>query len=228
MKIALDILAYLTVAAILAVTFGCAVTQTTDQPYYNYRAEMVLNMNGKAYKGLAITKIAGPLAIQITSPITLNRVELSTCSRHEVIRNIDKGWFDKVSNVMVYNYQPTAYELEGHCPLLIQAFNDQVQKAWGMVFFQSDQFLQAHVDCNGEGWTTLSGITVCQTKAGLEQQLSFAKPVKFEATPQCTIQSTDQKNFQVRSSVGWCKATFSDGVNFHDLVQLGYNQVINY
>jgi hypothetical protein len=143
------------------------------------------------------------------------------------VRNIDKGWFDKVSNVMTYEYLPTTHELEGHCPLLIQAFNDKVQKAWGMVMFRSDQNLSAHMDCNGGG-ITFSGVSICQTKAGLEQLLTFKAPVKFEAEPLCKIEQVDSKNYLVRSGIGWCKASFTDGKEFHDLIQLGYDQVINY
>ncbi len=223
-------LGVLVVFVILCEVFlsGCADTHTkTLKPYYAYRAEMLFTFGGNTYEGLAVTKLTGPIDIQIYSPITLNRVEISTCSRHEVIRNTTKGWFDSVKNTMVYRYIPTAYELEGHCPIHFQAFNDHVQKAWGMIAFRNDQTMPARMDCNGVGWS-FSGISMCQTKAGLEQQLVFKSPTEFEATPECKIETTDKLKFQVRSTVGWCKATFTDGKEFHDLIQLGYEEVTVY
>ena len=209
---------------------GCASTpgQQSTKPYYSYRAEMILTIGGRSFEGLVPVKVNGPIDIQIYSPITLNRVEISTCSRHEVIRNTANGWFDKVKNTMTYRYNPTPIELSGHCPLLFQAFNDHVQKAWGLVTARSDQNLPAKMECNG-GVMSFAGISVCQTKSGLVERLTFAKPVEFEASPSCAIQTTDKMTFDVRSTqVGFCKATFTDGTDFHDLVLLGYDEATVY
>lgn len=225
-----------TVAFIFLILFiiyavaGCATgagDQKTEQPFYHYRAELTFKFGPYFYDGMVPVKVTGPIDIQIYSPITLNRVEVSTCSRHEVIRNTAKGWFDKVSNTMTYHYVPTAKELEPDCPVFFQAYNDHVQKAWGMVGNNTDEGLRGHVDCNGQG-VDYSGLTMCQTKAGLEQQLTFKVPVEFEATELCSIKSKDSKTFDIRSGVGICKAVFSDGEHSHSLLLLGYDMVIVY
>ena len=216
-------------ASVALILSGCTnQTVKTEKPYYNYHPEMQIGLGGRHYRGLAATKLSGPIAIQITSPITLDRVEFSTPGRHEVIRNFDPGWFSDVTKVMTYNYVPTAYEMETNASLHIQAFSSGVQKAWGMVMFRQEEQLKGHIDCNGEGWN-YSGVSVCATKAGLEQQLKFEVPVIYEAGPNCTIkQSEDKKSFLVRSGIGWCRAVFSDSQNFHTLDLLGYDEVINY
>lgn len=210
---------------------GCqTIGQTTEKPFVNYRAELDIELGGYTYDGFAVTKMGSSEALEfkIRAPITLNRVEISTCSRHEVIRNTAKGWFDKVKSTMTYSYQPTAAERSGNCPLFIQAFNDHVQKAWGMIAFRNDQTLPAHMDCNGRGWE-FSGISICGTKAGLEEQVVFKTRVDFEAQPSCKIETSDNITFNVRTvGVGWCKATFSDGTRFHDLILHGYDEVTVY
>jgi len=211
---------------------GCAsVTgQKNEKSFQNYRAELDFEFAGKTYEGFLVTKIGpeGFIDLVIHAPITLNRVEISTCSRHEVIRNTASGWFDKVSSDMRYRYVPTKAESAGSCPLFVQVFNDHVQKAWGMVNFRTDQDLPAHMDCNGRG-ISFAGVSACGTKAGLEEQLTFAKRVEFEAQPSCKITTSDNMVFNVRNSaVGFCKATFSDGAKFHDLILHGYDEVTVY
>jgi hypothetical protein len=215
---------------------GCASTPKSpmNQKFDFYRAEMLISIGDRSYRGLAITPLPKPntqLQVTIQSPITLDRLEISTCSRHVVMREVDKqgGWFGRSSSSysMTYTYDPTPTELEGNCPIHFEAFSKDVQKAWGMLFFRDDQALPSEMDCNGQHWS-FSGLSICQTKAGMEERMTFAVPVTFAATDNCIITTTDKLNYLVRSTGGFCKATFSDGTKFNDLVLLGYNQVVIY
>jgi hypothetical protein len=229
----------LTVLYVLAVlvtssVVGCSSNPKQEMPeaYTSYRAEMAFDVgNNKLYRGLIVLNSAADITFKVLSPIRLDRLEVSTCGRHEVYRDVDKTkpWFgeSKSGFEFTYRYIPTEEESKGACPLMFQAFSKDQQKAWGMMFFKQDQNLAANMDCNGEK-KEFSGISACQTKAGLEQKIRFAVPVIFESTSQCVIQSDDQMSFLVRSRGDFCKASFSDGAEFHDMILHGYKFVIIY
>lgn len=212
-----------------------SVTQKTTGPYTSYRAEMIFDVNGAdgpmEYRGLALVPSAPETTLRLTSPIPLDRLEISTCGRHEVRRDVDKQstWFSEGESgyELVYTYRPTAEESKGVCPIMFQAFSKDSQKAWGMLFFKSDQTLPAEMDCNG-GHRKFSGLSICQSKAGIDQLLVFKVPVMFESNSNCVITTEDKKSHLVRSTKEFCRASFTDGKNYHDLVLLGYNQVIIY
>lgn len=213
---------------------GCA-TAPKEPMLHNfdyYRAEMVFTIAGRTYKGLAVTPQAQSINIALQSPVALDRLEISSCSRHVVMRDVDQGsggWWGSQDHSTTYQYSPTDIELQGNCPLHFQAFSKDVQKAWGMVFMRNDQSLPSHMSCNGSMDGPWAGISICQTKAGLQEEIKFDLPVKYAATPECLITpQPDNKTFQVRSSGGFCKATFSDGTRFNDLILLGYSQVVIY
>lgn len=219
-------------ALLMSALSGCAsVKSAMNDSYTSYRAEMFFAIGTRSYRGLALAPPAASTTVTLTSPIPLDRLEISSCGRHEVYREVDKrsGWFGKTSSgyEMAYTYKPTEQEATGMCPLMFQAFSKEAQKAWGMLFFKSDQGLSSVMYCNGVKWE-FSGLSVCQTKAGLEQMLKFEVPVKYEASPECSIATTDNKTFMVRSRNEFCKASFSDGHLFQDMVLLGYKQVVIY
>jgi hypothetical protein len=224
------------IALILLLT-GCGTVpkEAMPQKFDYYRAEIKFTIGDRSYKGLAVTPFLSTIQITLQSPVALDRLEISSCSRHVVLRDVDSspgGWWGS-SGKTTYFYTPTANESEGNCPIHFQAFSKDVQKAWGMVFIRTDQTLPATLDCNDtagshNGW---AGISPCQTKAGMDQRISFDVPVQYKASAECQITPvTDSHDtaFKVRSTGGFCKASFSDGKRFNDLVLLGYNQVVVY
>lgn len=227
------ILLYAIGVLLISINIGCAsaVKQAMEDPYTSYRAEMIFDVNKKVFKGMGVAPLTATQTIILVSPIQLDRLEISSCGRHDVKRDVDAKdtWFGKTDAgyVLKYTHTPNALEVEGVCPLMFQAFSKDKQKAWGMVFFRTGQTLPAEMDCNGAHWTFV-GMSVCQTKAGIEQLLTFQNPVEYEATPECSITTEDKKKFRVRARQDICKASFSDGVAFHDMVLLGYKQVVVY
>lgn len=227
------ILGYIIGVLALSAYSGCAsnTLQPMPESYTSYRAEMLFSIGTRNYRGLAVTAAAPEVVFKLHSPIPLDRLEISTCGRHEVFRDVDPqtGWFGKTTNgyEMSYTYRPTEQEMVGNCPIMVQAFSKGQQKAWGMMYFRHGNALPSEMMCNGLHWDFMQ-VAICQSKAGLEQAIKFATPVIFEATANCSITTTDNKTFLVRSKKEFCNASFTDGTNYHDMVLLGYKQVINY
>lgn len=219
-------------------TLGNANQKTEAGPLYKYRADLKLSFveNGKEYNGTTATLLNGPMSIRIKSLIDIDRVQITTCARQDVCEKtgdcpvamkIEDGWFGAAGKTAVYNFTPSKKELEGYtCPIYIEVFSGNSLISWGMIGFRTDENLPVHVSCNGQDWT-FSGVTVCQSKGGLDQQMSFDQDiVTFRAEASCHATQLDKRNFNIRPENGFCRATFYDGKNWHRAIFIGYQQVL--
>lgn len=192
---------------------------------YRYRGELIITVNGNVFEGMAVTNLVGTTTIHIESKFSLDRIQFTSCGRQDVIRDFNNSWFSK-SKVYDYYYTPDTKELGGQCPLYIEAFNKSSLAAWGYVAFIKDESFPARMECNGMSWQ-FSGYSVCQTRAGLDQSISFDSPVvDFSADPICKMKQIDKFNFDLRPGLGMCNAAFYDGANWHLLNLLGYSRVL--
>lgn len=186
---------------------------------------MQITVDGKSFDGMAVTKLDGPKDITIVSQAALDLLRITSCHRDFTIEKVDEGWFGGSGHQYVYHYDPTEKEIKSVCPLYIEAYSKDLITDWGYVVFRTDETLPASMDCNGTKWK-FSGVSVCQTKSGLDQILRFDVPVKFEADPACKITQSNEKEFIIRGELGFCYAEFSDGKIWHRLILLGYDQVL--
>lgn len=205
---------------------GCASTQqiTTEAPLYKYRANMQISVDGVDFDGMGVTAI-GVKDIGIVSQAALDLLRITTCHRDFTVEKVDKGWFGGSGHQYVYHYEPTEKERSGMCPIYFQAFSKDRVTDWGYLAFRSTETLPGHIDCNGVP-TKFAGISVCQTKAGLDQILTFDRDVKFAADANCKITQQTPRKYSVRGNMGFCYAEFSDGNIWHRLILLGYDTVL--
>jgi len=197
-------------------------------PLYRYKADIKVTVDGKSFDGMAVTKLNGPKLIEIESKAALDLLTISSCHRQFTAERVDakSGWFGRGSgHTYKYTYSPTEVEKEGFCPIYLQAFDRNGVVAWGYLAFRTEEELPSQMDCNGRQ-ITFAGVSVCQSKAGLRQQISFAVPVKMKGSELCKVQAINDKTFRFSTEMGFCYATFTDGKNWHRMVLLGYDQVL--
>lgn len=216
---------------VLAVFLSACSTlqQTVDKknPYYFYKPDTFIGLGDKWFEGTATTKIADSIQIRFQSPVAMDRVEISTCERHIVMKEVNRdGWFGGSGKTLDYTYVPDASEKEGLCPLYIQTFSKDLITSWAIVFFRSSHNLPARMACNGSS-IPFAGISACSTKSGLEQRITFTVPVIFESEGPCLIKPVDKMTYKVRTTeIGFCKALFTDGKDKHALILHGYDTVL--
>lgn len=211
---------------------GCSsvAQKATRLPLWTYKADIEISVDGKTFDGMAVTKLDGAKSISIRSKARLDLLAISSCHREFTEERVDykEGWFGiggASAKSYVYEFAPTNIEKEAYCPLYIQAFDKNGVAAWGYVAFRTIENLPARTECNGVGWR-FSGISVCQTRAGFEQAISFDRAVKIASNELCKIEAKSDREFRVRSGKGFCLATFTDGVERHRLVLLGYDEIL--
>lgn len=204
--------------------------QATRLPLWTYKADIAITVDDVNFDGMAVANI-GKKPIHLRSKAKLDLLLISSCHREFSQERVDytTGWFGlggSSSKVFTYTYSPTPIESEGYCPIYIQAFDRTGIAAWGFVAFRTSENLVASLSCNGRD-SKLRGISVCQSRQGFEQGISFLAPVRFVSNDVCQIVAKSDREFRIRTKkMGFCEATFTDGKEKHRLVLLGYDEVL--
>lgn len=188
---------------------------------------MQITVDEVTFDGMAVTAI-GEKDIALVSKAKLNYLAIDSCARENVVQNVDSGWFGGVGKTYSYHFAPTRYETEYPCPLYIQAVSADGITAWGYLFWRTDEHLPAVFDCNGHH-RPFSGVSICQTKTGIRQEIFFDREVQHVESQNCEVSmDVKTKNAYVIATHGngFCYATFTDGKELHRVVLLGYDQVI--
>lgn len=218
--------------------FGTTREPATETPLYTYRADLLITVDGKTFDGVGVTLAQDETYLQISSLINLDRVEIETCSRQDVCQNgkncassfysVETGWFGSPGKRMIYHYVPNAIEKQGKCPIYVKVFDKQALAAWGFVAFRNgvEENLSAHFACNGIGWT-FAGHSMCQTKAGLIQEISFEQDIDdFDVDESCNVTKVDNRNFRLRPDRGLCTGMFHSKGKYHALELIAYKTVL--
>lgn len=221
-------------AMFLTLFVGCALfrksQEATRLPLWTYKADVEITVDGKAFDGMAVTT-SGAKPITIKSKARMDLLLISSCHREFSEEKVDweSSWFGlggKSARKYTYNFVPTEIEKESFCPIYIQAFARNGIAAWGFVAFRTTENLPAKTECNGRV-VQYAGISVCQSRKGFEQGISFDRPVRAIGDELCKIKAVSDREFRVRTTaMGFCKATFTDGKDRHRLVLLGYDEVL--
>ena len=197
----------------------------SNKALWNWKADIALNVNGVQFDGMGSTQLPGPINIELVSKAKLDVLIISSCQRYVSYEKLDKGWFGGAGKKFTYTYSPSPTELAGKCPLYFQAFDKDGLTAWGLLAFKYDEKLPATVECNGQTYVS-NGFTTCQSKNGFEQVMRFDKDVIFEADSSCNAVAISKRQIKVVPSLGFCNITFTDGVNYHAAVFLGYQSAM--
>lgn len=201
--------------------------KTEDKgPLYKYKADISITANDQKYDGMAVLNLLASQTIKIVSKAKLDVLIVSTCQRFETYEKLDSSWFGGAGKEFKYNYTPTKNEFNEKCPIYFQAFDKSGLTAWAYVAFKTDEKLQATVECNGKTFLS-TGFTLCQTKNGFEQSLTFTKAIThFKGGDRCNIEKVNDFNFKIIPVGGFCNATFSDGKDWHQITLLGFEQAL--
>ena len=218
---------YIFITAIFFLS-GCGTLEqknTDHKPLYNFKADMQITIDGKTFDGMAIAKLNNMKKLSIVSKAKLDVFVVSSCQRYDKLERLDKNWFGGSGKAYTYTYAPAPIELSTGCPIYFQAFDQSGLTDWGYIAFTTKQDLPATSECSGVVSQTV-GASVCQVKSGFEQAISFDRPVPFYSADEgCNLVRKSDRSFSYRPGLGFCVAEFSDGVRFHTLTALGFDEV---
>lgn len=161
---------------ILFLFVACA--QTTDRsldPNTYYMRDMKVTIDGESAYGTMVAPKKWSYDISVDFPGKGDLVLLRTCHREEIREDLGRK--------EAITYRPQRFlEDQGDCIMEISAFSkDDGKHAWALIDFENRMWqLEGIAKCNGNSYIT-KGVTVCQSRAGLIQQLKFNE--KFTLSP---------------------------------------------
>ena len=191
--------------------------------------------NSTSFCGVGVLPHQDSYNLRIENKGKLNFFAMTSCHRERSTENYDKSIFRKDGRISV-TYIPTL-EKGKACALYIAAYNRRGKHGWGALFFEHPRFqLQAKIECNGKKYEG-NGVSVCQSRQGLIQKISFEKDVvaikpvdgPAERKKPCPVlTSKDNKTFEFLMPTRECIYGFVERgtKKIHMLNTIGYEQLI--
>ena len=160
---------------------GCGSVPVKLDPEVYYQRELEIEINDDEGEGYMVAKEAIHYEIKVKASGKNDLILIRTCNRE--YKAEDEGGKFK------YKYTPIdGIETRAECPMEITSLDKKGKHACAFVAFekQSSYGLTAYVKCNGEEGLT-NGVSVCQSKMGLIQEIVFSEPVRFSPSEKCVI-----------------------------------------
>lgn len=225
------------------VLFGRNSQKITKTPIWLYKPDLVTQVNGQgSYTGVNVMTLLPTNEIKVWSLIDIDRVEISTCSRHDVCQKkagdlacdktrftVPADWFGNPGKFMSYKFVPDAKEKDYACAnMTIAVYNKNALAAWAYVVFNSapEMGFPARMSCNAND-LNFNGLSACSVKAETIQSISMDYPIdSYKAEDNCQIKKVVDGTFEFKPKVGWCRASFKSGKKFHDVIFNAYDEVL--
>ncbi len=200
-----------------------------------YKRDMLLTIDGTVREGVLVAPRLAQHSFDIKSRGNLDLFTMDSCHRELVIEEAgDKGWFADRRHAHV-DYRPVrGIEDTGSCLVRFGGFEKaQGRHSWAVIDFEdAATTLPAQMKCNGEEFGS-NGVTICQSREGLLQQIQFFGPVIVTPTIACPMPvPMDGKTFLFPIPRGECVYNFLEVVKpglparEHRLTTVGYNDVL--
>ena len=178
-----------------------------------FKHDLLVDVNGVRFRGVGVAKKASAYHITIYPTEKVDRLTYTTCSLQNTIDQPKTGWF---SGKVEFDLNDIPGISDVHsCSLQILAMNeDNRVNMFALIEFQDTRpeiSLPATVKCNGDTKYYPDGVSICQTAAGLIEQITFAESViQKGSSPQCDVMKTnDDKTFTYYIAPSNCTYYFS-------------------
>lgn len=218
--------------ALLVLLSGCGSVNQTVNPDIFYKRDMSIEINDRKAVGVLVVPKAPDYWFEIEAKGKLDLFTLQSCHR-EITREKagEGGIFGNSKKVQVGYTQVKGLEDEGGCQVQLGGYErEKGRNSWALVDFQTpDAVLPATLKCNG---TTVpsGGVSICQSRAGLIQEISFSVEVIANPPENCPLpRPQDLKTYRFAIPKGQCTFNFmekSGEHREHRLTTLGYEGIL--
>lgn len=219
--------------AVLLIFFvGCATVQQEPDPKIYYKRDMSIKVDGKKNIGVATLPYKSKYSIEFVAKGPLDLFTFTTCNREHTQEEAG-SFFNK--NKVKYDYVPNELEKVA-CPIKAGGYDIVGKHSWAYILKDLPQpLLPAQILCNGQSWRS-NGTTVCQSKEGLLQRISFDVEVVF--SPEAAIrkecqeidfENKDDKVFTYTMPNRECIYSFMEKKEPHKehaLATIGYEEIL--
>lgn len=169
-----------------------------DASKQTFRKDMTVEFDGIKYRGIGVLPRKALYKVKIYPPGKTDRLIWQTCNRDNtqdppLDPNTKKRMF---SNVIEFHYAPLrGIEDNRVCPIQIASLEEQKLRNgyayFDIIDYREEISLPAHLRCNGDydhPQHLQPGVGICQTAAGLTQQIFFNTEVVLQkVSPECDV-----------------------------------------
>lgn len=182
----------------------------------------------KKFTGMGVVKKSNKYKIKVYPPGKADRILLQSCHREIIVEDKKESWF---SSGVEFKFSVSKdMETKKACPIDIE-INEKKRgrHGWASIIIQSSrENLPAVVKCDGK-ITSFNGTSVCQSRAGLVQQIIFSRPVLAIKKPGCELdEPQDKMKWEYLMPPGNCAVFFVDAMderNIHQQIMFGYDRI---
>ena len=195
-----------------------------------YPKDMEIDVDGHKATGAIVVPQRDQYAIAVTAKGKLDLLWYSTCHRSEYKEQAwHKGIF-KSKYEARFSYRPNGGMEHQNCQMHITGMEKiKGRHSWGLIDFEDDTAtLPALVKCNGSEYNS-RGVTVCQSQAGLLQEIEFAneaQSVKPKADHCHKLEQLSKGVYRYKLPKGNCVYIFKSGDQYHRLTTYGWEEPI--
>lgn len=216
------------------------IEQVDREATTTFRHDLRVRVNGVGYAGVGVAPIAPIYQVTVFPEGKIDRIIWQTCHQESVVDKPDRSFWDVVKRDTSYQFQlkPQAgLEDVNACALEITVLEEKKRRnGFAVIDFEDRRpeiSLASRVKCNGVE-ATFKGVSICQSSAGLMQEISFSEPALIRGvTGACDVmKSDDELKYQFPMPRGKCTYNFvaqrkhANGRRLvHRLNVVGYNDV---
>lgn len=224
----------------LSFLVGCTSIPQKLDPKLLYKRDLPFCVKDVGcYEGTAVlpARAAYDFEIAPKGGAEIDLLVLDTCHREfseQGNLKTNLGFFEKIfgrkSQGWKFSYIPIqGIEDDGDCSLRIATYEkSKGRHAWAIVRFEHEKYqLPMQLVCNGMV-TQENGVSICQSKAGLSQQMRFTEPVMISADPGCEMPVKGNKaGYEWKINLGECGYTIKgQSGKIHDILAYGYEGLL--
>lgn len=221
---------------LLAFFVSCSFDKTqVDTILESKKLDMVIN----GFEGIAVFAENDSYNFHIESKVELDTFIFSTCSRElfkesawNVKQEVRYGpfkWLRKLvdsKTEIKFDFRPNTIERDD-CLLEFYGISKGAQVSSAAAVLSDRRYsVSAYIECNGDIYKTGTGVSVCQSRVGKYQSISFDVPM-YPAQALCGFGSNALRKHDYLIEKGFCSVIFHDEKKtiFHKLTTYGYDAV---
>jgi hypothetical protein len=221
-------------AITLLASFGisCGSINQSVNPDVFYKRDMLIEINDLKAQGTLVVPKSKDYWFEIEARGKLDLFTLQSCHR-EITREKagEGGIFGNAKKVQLGYTQVPGLEDQGGCQVQLGGYErEKGRNSWALIDFETDDAkLPARLKCNGSTIQS-SGVSICQSRAGLIQEIYFAVDTIANPPEGCEIpRPADLKTYRFTMPKGQCVLNFMEkggDHREHRLTTLGYEGIL--